>query len=136
MGKRSAGSGKLVVTPRQLYKNLSTGDTEYHDAKTMPLVEFDMWNYTRETIEVTLTTTIAYYASPAFDTATLEPGQHKICRQIPQLLREKISALNEDTTVSVILEVNYYQGGIQHRYPTHPLTVILRSYNTILWAIP
>ena len=129
-------SGEITIVPKLLYDHLSTGDAEYHDATTMSLVEYDIWNNTRDTIEVAVVSEIKGYSSDQPNTLTLAPGKHRICRHLPVISNNMINRLRRNTTVSVLTSYNYKRAEKWSGPINNAENLTLMRYNTVLWAVP
>lgn len=138
MNKRQIDSGEVNINPpRLLYDHLSTGDAEYHDARKMPLVEYEIWNNTRETIEVTLVSEITGYSDKQENALTLAPRKHLTCYQLPVIQDNKINRLDKNNTpVSVFTSYSYQYAEKRSEPKNNTLPFTLMPYNTILWAVP
>ena len=136
MNNRQASSEGINITPRLLYDHLSTGDAEYHDAKTMSLVEYDIWNNTRDTIKVVVVSEIKGYSSAQHNTLKLAPGKHLVCRHLPVINNNMINRLRRNTTVSVLTSFSYQHAEKQGHPENNDLSITLMRYNTVLWAVP
>ncbi len=138
MSKEQNDNGILEIKPpRLLYNHLSTGDSKYHNPEKMPLVEYELWNHTRETITVTLTSEIIDYSPPLNNSPSLAPGEHVIYRQLPIFRSNTVSPLQENTPAVVSTCVSYQEAGKPLPQPIkEDLPLTLMPYNTILWAVP
>lgn len=130
MSKEQQEQGKPEFTYRLLSDNLPTGDWIYHCAKRIPLVEYELWNKTKEKITFTLTSEISGYSEEQINSPTLEPGEHVIFRQLPLLIGNKVRHLKENTPARVSICISNSQDEKLHPENSR---IKLMSYDTILW---
>lgn len=136
LDKRSpALSLPLQATIRLLIQSLPTGIMHLFSRDNLPLLEFDITNLASAPLSVIVSSFIEQFSDRRTDTIQLEPGQHKIVRQLPTLRLDQIANIRDVRKATLHTRVAYLESGQERTLLEQDYDIQFLARDALLWAI-